>query len=103
MSWDKSYILELKADKSIGPMIENNLDQNYRIKILHRGEQLFYHDLLTDRALIVEIQVRNGSIFRKSIVKWDTGRSVENYEKEVILNRLLSYFINYQLMQATVR
>ena len=37
------YILELKNDNSKAPMIEDNIE-GYRIKILNRGEELFYFD-----------------------------------------------------------
>ena len=103
MNWDKSYISELKADGSSGPMIEINQIENYKIKILHRGEQLFYYDMLNDRALIVEIQIRNGSVFEKSIAKWDSGAKVDTDEKANIISRILNYFKVFQKMEAVVR
>ncbi len=103
MSWDKSYLLELKSDKSTGAMIENNTDNKYKIKVLHRGEQLFYYDIFNDRAVIVEIQIRNGSIFKNSLTQWDSGQIITDEEKENVLNRIVSYFKNYQLLDAYIR
>ncbi|MDO6519019.1 hypothetical protein [Zobellia uliginosa] len=103
MGWDKEYILELKSDRSLAPMIEENISEKYRIKILHRGEQLFYHDKNQNRAIIIEIQVRNGSIFESSIKTWEDNTEITKQEKELILLRLKKYFKNFQQIEAAVR
>ena len=101
MNLNEEYLKELKEETTEAPMIENN--PQYRIKVLHRGEQLFYKDNLTNKALIIEIQVRNGSIFEDSISKWDTREKITDSEKKVILDRVVGYFENYQMLKATVR
>lgn len=91
---EKEYIRELKIDKSTGKIIENNLFEGYKIRIIERGERLFYQQ--KEKALICEIQIRNGSIFSSSIKKWDDDSIVTEEEKRTILERIKSYFINYQ-------
>lgn len=103
MSWDKEYIAELKAETYSAPMIEDNKTQNYRIKILHKGEQLFYYDKVLDRAIIIEIQIRDGSIFEKSIETWDDNENILKNDKIIIIDRVKEYFIKYQKMEAVVR
>ena len=96
-------IEELKRDNTIAPMIEENRIELYRIKILNRGEHLFYFDKKKNKALIVEIQIRNGSIFDKSIKKWDDNESIKNTEKKIILDRIVNYFQVFQKKKAFIR
>lgn len=100
---NKQYINELKADTTSALMIEENKAEQYRIKILHRGEQLFYYDKKINKALIIEIQVRNGSIFKTSINKWDDGVTINEAEKTTITDRLINYFKTFQKIDATIR
>ncbi|MGX1927887.1 hypothetical protein [Flagellimonas sp. 2504JD4-2] len=102
MAWDKNYIQELKLDDYTAPMIEDV--EEYKIRILHRGEQLFYWDKKKNRAFISEIQIRNGSIYSNSIKKWDdTGEKITSGQKAIIIERLKSYFINYQKLEPIIR
>ena len=103
MSLDREYIQKLKLDNSTALMIEENTIGKYRIKILHRGEHLFYYDKEMNRALIVPIEVRSlmsQSIFKNSLNVWDTGLKITEDEKRVITNRVDQYFKNYQKVQA---
>jgi len=102
MGWDKDYINELKLDSRKAPMIEDVED--YKIRILHRGEDLFYWEKKEDRAFISDIQIRNGSIYSNSIKKWeDTGETITPEEKEIILQRIKSYFIRVQKVEPVIK
>lgn len=61
------YINELKNDVAEGLMIQNNKDLDYKIIIVYRSEGLFYHNLITNKAFICDIQIRDSIIFTKSI------------------------------------
>ncbi|RWX00585.1 hypothetical protein [Flavobacterium cerinum] len=100
---NKEYIDELKGEVTSAPMIEDNLKERYRIKILGRGEELFYFDKKKNIAVIVEIQVRNGSVFKTSIQRWDDGTRIDDSEKEIILKRIVKYFQCFQKIEAVVR
>lgn len=88
------YIEDLKRDLSEGLMIENNTILGYKIRIVYRGEGLFYHNLITDRAFICDIQIRDSVIFTKTITKWDDKTKITS--KEEILKHIEDYFVNYQ-------
>lgn len=98
---EKEYIKELKLDESTGVMIEDNFVEGYRIRLIERGERLFYQQ--GENALICDIQIRNGSIFRSSIKKWDDDSIITEEEKLIILERIKSYFINYQQIAPVIR
>ncbi|HVI48245.1 MAG TPA: hypothetical protein VM802_25480 [Chitinophaga sp.] len=91
---EKEYIKELKEDKATGAMIEDNKTGGYKIRVIERGERLFYQQ--GNRGLLCEIQIRNGAIFSESIKEWDNNEKVTQEEKNLILDRLKSYFINFQ-------
>lgn len=103
MSKQNSYIEELKKVDTSAPMIEHNKEFNYVIRILHKGEELFYFDKAKDKALIIDIQVRNGSIFSKSISKWSDGEEILEIDKDIIIERLINYFQEFQKIKAFVR
>ncbi|TDQ11788.1 hypothetical protein [Pedobacter metabolipauper] len=100
-STELEYLKELKTDMSEGIMIEHNTVDHYKIRLINKGEELFYHDLQTNTAFICAIQIRNGSIFEKTIHKWDTGALIEN--KQEILKQIERYFIIFQKIDPTIR
>ena len=100
---DIGYIKELKNDAATGLMIEYNYADNYKIRIIYKGEGIVYHDIQLDRATIIDIQIRNGSIFESSIVKWDNDDPISEQEKKIIVERLVLYFKKYQKIEPIVR
>ncbi len=103
MSLKSKYIEELKKYDTSARMIEDNKELNYVIRILNRGEELFYFDKNKDKALIIDIQVRNGAIFSKSISKWSDGEEISEEIKNNIVKRLINYFLIYQKIKAFVK
>jgi hypothetical protein len=91
---EKEYIRELKNDESTGAMIEHNLTDAYKIRVIEKGEHLFYQQ--GDKALICEIQIRNGSIFSSTIRTWDNDSVVNIEEKLIIIERIKQYFIRVE-------
>lgn len=100
---NSEYIEDLKSEVTSAPMIEDNLVALYRIKILHKGEELFYFDKKLGKALIVEVQVRNRSVFKKSINKWDDESIIGEDEKDLIMSRISRYFRAFQMIDAVIR
>jgi hypothetical protein len=92
---------KLKKGEFSAPYVEDN-PEGYRIKIIGRGEQLFYQQ--DDKALFVEIVTDSKNncenIFAASIKKWDNGKKVTEDEKRLILTRLKNYFVNIQKMKS---
>ena len=94
---EKEFIKELKEDKTIAPMIENNMIDGYKIRIVYRGEGLFYHDTVNKKAFICNIQITTGVIFIKTINRWDDRTEIIN--KEQIIRRIQNYFLLFQKIQ----
>ncbi|GAA0537992.1 hypothetical protein [Chitinophaga japonensis] len=88
------FIQELKNDRTVAPMIEDNKTAGYKIRIIQRGEHLFYQQ--GDRAFICDIQIRDNILFTDSIKKRDDGTTITDEEKAIIFERIESYFKNYQ-------
>jgi hypothetical protein len=87
-------IQELKNSTDVGLSFERNVEYNYKVRIINRGEHLFYQQ--EDRAFICEINPHESIIFKYSIKKWDNGVKITDDEKEVIFDRLILYFKNFQ-------
>jgi len=98
---EKEFIKELKEDKTIAPMIENNMIDGYRIRIVYRGEGLFYHDIVNKKAFICNIQIRTGVIFTETINRWDDRTEIIN--KEQIIRRIQNYFLLFQKIQPILK
>lgn len=62
----------------LGLMIKFNSVENYKIRIIYRGEGFFYYELANDRALICDIQIRTITVFKKSIKNWDNTKRVSD-------------------------
>ncbi|WP_129714818.1 hypothetical protein [Pedobacter sp. SYP-B3415] len=98
---DVNYIRELRENPPSGPMVQRTDDLH--ISVVYHGEGLFYLELKNSRALIIEIQLRNGSIFEKSISRWDNGQPVDPYEKTLILEHVRRYLEMHQGIEAFIR
>jgi len=96
-----NYINELKEDKTIAPMIENNIIDGYKIRIVYRGEGLFYHDIVCNKAFICNIQIRTGVIFTKTINRWDDRTEITN--KEQVIRRIQNYFFLFQKIKPILK
>lgn len=96
------YIQELKNDQAVGPMVEFNIVFNYKVRVVERGEGLFYHEIDSDRAIIIGIQVRNDTIFKNSLIRWDNGKNITADEKEIIIKRITSYFNRFQKRDVSI-
>lgn len=83
-----------------GKYTENNKDENYKIKIIFRGEHLLYKE--KDRSMICEIDCQNAIIFKDSIEYWDNSNKIIFEESEIIIKRVLLYFENIQKKKAQI-
>lgn len=81
---DVDMIRDLKATYASGPT-------GYIIRILGRGEMAFYRE--GDRAMLVEVIAGYGVIAAGSIREWDTGESVSQSERAVVVDRFSELFI----------
>ncbi len=89
-----SQITELKRLNRSAPGIEDN-PIGYKIQVINRGDELFYWETKTDRAIIIQIAILKSFIFSDSITRWDNGKKVSEEEKKIILQRLINYFEKY--------
>lgn len=62
----------------------------YKIKILGRGEELFFQK--NDSALTCDISARFAVIDPLSIKRWDNGRKISEKEREVILIKVTELY-----------
>lgn len=92
------HIQELKETTVATPRVEVNQEEDYKVRIINRGEQLFYQQ--ENRALICEIQPTESIVYTDSIKRWDDGKPVTDEEKRRIITRLDSYFKKYQEAEA---
>lgn len=83
------YITSLKDDPYSGARVRVGASEEYRIRIVSRGEQAFYQQ--NERALLVDIDPAHHAISRRSIRRWDDGILVGEREKDVIVQRLVAY------------
>ena len=89
----KEYMVKLKAEIHNGPRAENNTEQQYKIRIIERGERLFYQ--CHDKALICEFDPYSTTVFLSSIRKWDDGKKMNPEERELYLERLKLHFLRF--------
>lgn len=85
---------DLKDESTRGPRVENNEVEDYRIRIVRRGEGIFYQE--GTRALICVTDPFEPIVVLASISKWDDGAVVTNEERETIMVRLKNYFKTHQ-------
>lgn len=99
----RDFIRKLKEDRSTGPYVEVN-PLGYRIKIILRGEHLFYEE--GDRALVIGLSpsYRTGHVYihADTIDMWDDGVPVAMEEKPRIVERVISYFRHHQDIEVRV-
>ena len=90
------HIQVMKRDKEKLFTFNNN-NKTCNLKILNRGEQLFYQE--DERAFICEISVMDDVVFSGSIKKWDSGEKITVQEKEQIKQSIEKFFMdNYQTL-----
>lgn len=83
-------IEELKNDTQRVHRFTDADGNNYGIRVLGRGENLFFQK--NDRAFICEIDAVEGFISGKSVAKWDDGKKIANEEKAQVLEMLLHLY-----------
>jgi hypothetical protein len=90
------YIQQLKqkmvTDRE--PTVSTENGEACFIRILHRGEQLFYQQ--GEKALICEISTTHGRCYVDSIRKWDDGSKISDDEKTVIYKRISNWWLVMQ-------
>jgi len=84
------HIQELKCNNETAFLVEDTENSKVYMKILNRGEQLFYQE--NDKAFICEISVLHDIIFTESIKKWDSGEKIKPQEKEKVKNNIQKFF-----------
>lgn len=62
----------------------------YKIKILGRGEELFFQK--GDDALICEISARLAVIDPKTIKKWDNGNKISDEERTLVVAKIIELY-----------
>jgi hypothetical protein len=93
VSW-KDEIKNLKADNSTGKYIETNSRENYKIRVVRRGEGIFYQD--GDRALICPTDPFLPIISVSKASRWDDGERPTEEEISKMKERIIKYFQKYQ-------
>jgi hypothetical protein len=96
-----SEIKKLKREDYDAPRVENN--PVFRIKIIGRGEQLFYHDKELGLALMIDISLMDDCVFASSIERWDNKAEVSDEEKAIVVKRVKQYFLDHQGTEVNVR
>ena len=91
---ERKYINDLKSENATGPRVEINKEQGYKIRIINRGECLFYQE--GDRAVICDLDIKGYTIPVKSIKKWDDGKKITEEERDRIKERIRLYFLKFQ-------
>ncbi|HOJ78580.1 MAG TPA: hypothetical protein PLZ08_10890 [Bacillota bacterium] len=86
------HIQELKAKNESAFLVKDTEDSKVYLKILNRGEQLFYQE--NDRAFICEISLPHNVVFIETIKKWNTGTKLTPQEKEEVINNIQRFFKN---------
>ena len=91
---ERQYINDLKSENATGPRVEINKEHGYKIRILHRGDRLFYQE--GDRAMICDLDIDGCAIPVKSIKKRDDGTKITEEERDRIKERIRLYFLKFQ-------
>lgn len=89
LSVENEYIRSFKEDSFSGLRVRVNDTEEYRIRIVSRGEQAFYQQ--NDRALLVEISPAKNALSSRSIRRWDDGSPVTANERDIIVQRMVAY------------
>lgn len=83
-------IKALKSTISGAHEFEANGAVIYRIKILGKGEELFFQK--DENALICDISASLAMIHPKTITKWDNGNKISDEERTVILEKIIELY-----------
>lgn len=88
---DLRYIAELKSRIDDAHELKDSLGESYFVKIVYRGEGLFYCQ--DNRAFICDLSIDGGGfIGKKSIKKWDNRKKISDEEKEAIYLNIARFF-----------
>lgn len=93
---NRDIIDKLKKEtiKGLGSRVEINEEENYKFRVVSRGDQLFHQN--ADRGLLILMNPYDYTIYTESIKVWDNGEKISKEEIEVIIKRAKSYFRRYQ-------
>lgn len=83
------YVKEIKSTITGAYEIKDN-GGIYKIKILGRGEELFFQK--GDDALICDISARFAMIDPLSIKRWDNGSKISDEERTLILAKIIDLY-----------
>jgi hypothetical protein len=83
---DRKQIQKLKEADPFTGFREQDARGEYKVQVLGRGETAFYQE--ADRALLFELLAGRGTIFARSIRRWDDGKKVTDAERAVIVERV---------------
>lgn len=83
------YIEQLKGNSTVNRLIDNQ-GNSYWIKVLGRGENLFFQE--NEKALICEIDAVNGTIYSKSIKNWEGEKKMSTVEQDRIILLIAKYY-----------
>lgn len=84
------YVKEIKSTLTGAHEIKENNGVIYKIKILGRGEELFFQQ--GDNALICDISARSAVIDPNSITRWDNGNKIADEERKLIVEKIISLY-----------
>ncbi|WP_343534800.1 hypothetical protein [Pedobacter sp.] len=85
-----NYVKEIKSTISGCHEIKEEDGTFYKIKILGRGEELFFQK--NNDALICDISARFAVIDPKSIKRWDNGTKIADEERQLILTKIIALY-----------
>jgi hypothetical protein len=89
----------LKTEVAAGPFVEEN-PLGYTIRVVRRGEALLYIE--GERALLIAVDLSLDKVFSDSISCWDNGSLLSSTDKNVVIDRVVSYMLNFQKVTAVV-
>lgn len=84
-----AHIKELRVDKSAYEYDDANLGI-IRLLVVYKGEGLYFQ--IGCEAVICAISARDAMLSKKSIKKWDSGRSIDEAERDRVAAVIAKYY-----------
>ena len=84
-----SYIKELKVERSAYEYTDAALGV-VRLLIIYRGERLYFQ--IGSEAIICSISARDAMLSKKSLKKWDSGRVIDETERDRVAAAIAKYY-----------
>jgi len=84
------YVKEIKSSIIGAHEVEEQDGMTYKIKILGRGEELFFQK--GNDALVCDISARHAVIDPKTIRRWDNGKKISDEERALILEKIIELY-----------